>query len=83
MIETVGQLRRAGMRPPVCIAVHGIFAGQAYQDLLTAGASRVVTTNTIPHESNAIDVTGLLADAVAGMAGNAAPTQGAQDTGKA
>lgn len=64
MIETVGQLRRAGMRPPVCVGVHGIFAGTAYQDLLRAGASRVVTTNTIPHESNAIDVTGLLADAV-------------------
>lgn len=71
MIETVGHLVRAGVRPPVCIAVHGIFAGKSYQELLRAGAARIVTSNTIPHESNAIDVTDLLADAVRKMIGGA------------
>lgn len=67
MIETVGHLVRAEMRRPVCVAVHGIFAGDAYRELSEAGASRIVTANTVPHETNAIDVTDLLADAVRKM----------------
>ena len=31
---------------------------------LDAGAARLVTTNTVPHPSNAIEVSGLLADGV-------------------
>lgn len=64
MIETVGHLQDSGMRPPVCVAVHGVFAGSAYDDLQAAGAARIVTTNTVPHPSNAIDVTELLVDGV-------------------
>jgi ribose-phosphate pyrophosphokinase len=67
MIETVGVLRRAGMLPPVCIGVHGVFAPGAYEALTKTGA-RVVTTNTIRHETNAIDVSGLMADAVRSLA---------------
>jgi ribose-phosphate pyrophosphokinase len=64
MIATLTHLAAAGARPAVCIAVHGIFAGDAYGDLKRAGATRVVTCNTIPHESNAIDVTDAMAEAV-------------------
>jgi ribose-phosphate pyrophosphokinase len=64
MIETVGHLRREGMRPPVCVAVHGIFAGDAFNELMAAGAGNVVTTNTISHVTNAIDITPLLAQGV-------------------
>lgn len=69
MIETVGHVVHADMRAPVCVAVHGLFAGDAYRELLAAGAARVVTSNTIPHETNVIDVTDLLAGAVARMVG--------------
>lgn len=62
MIETVGHLKKAGMRPPVCIGVHAVFAEHAYQDLLDSGAAKVVTCNTIPHESNAIDLSDLYLD---------------------
>ena len=62
MIETVGHLKKAGMRPPVCIGVHSVFADQAYQDLLDSGVAKVVTCNTIPHESNAIDLSDLYLD---------------------
>ncbi len=62
MTETVKHLNEAGMAQPVCIAVHGIFAGTAYQDLLRAGAGRIVTTNSVAHGSNEIDVCGLLAE---------------------
>jgi ribose-phosphate pyrophosphokinase len=65
MIETIGHLSRQGMRPPVCIAVHGIFAGDAFSDLVAVGAEKVVTTNTIPHTTNSIDVTALLAHGIA------------------
>lgn len=68
MIETIGQLKREGMRPPVCIAVHGIFADTAISDLVTAGAGKVVTTNTVPHATNAIDITALLAQGVGAVA---------------
>jgi len=61
MIETVGHLRAAGLAPPVCIGVHGLFAGTAYGDLQESGVARIVTSNTVPHETNAIDVSGLLA----------------------
>lgn len=64
MIATVGHLRNAGMKAPVCVGVHAIFAGNAYRELMEAGAARVVTCNTIPHESNGIDLSGALADDV-------------------
>jgi len=63
MAETVGHLRQAGLRAPVCIAVHGVFADAADRILLEAGADRVVTTNTIPHATNAVDLAGPLAHA--------------------
>lgn len=69
MIETIGHLRRERMQPPVCIAVHGIFAGDAFRDLMAAGAGKVVTTSTVPHVTNAIDVTVLLAQGVRAVAG--------------
>ena len=72
MIETVGHLRRADLAPPVCVGVHAVFAGRAYDDLVAAGAARVVTCNTIPHVSNTIDLTELLADGVRAV--TAAPT---------
>jgi ribose-phosphate pyrophosphokinase len=57
-------LARQGMRLPVCLGVHAIFAAGADEALRAAGVSRVVTTNTVQHESNAIDVTALVAVAL-------------------
>jgi ribose-phosphate pyrophosphokinase len=64
MIETIGELRRVAPPPPICIGVHAVFAESAYDDLCAAGAARVLTCNTIPHGSNAIDVHDLVAEAV-------------------
>lgn len=60
MIETIGHLKNFGMKAPVCIGVHAVFAGSAYQHLINAGAE-VVTCNSIPHESNRIDLSSILA----------------------
>ena len=64
LIETIGPLRRVDLSPPVCIGIHAIFAASAYDDLRKTGAARVVTCNTVPHASNAIDVTDLLVEGV-------------------
>ena len=69
MIVTLKQLKDKGLAAPVCVGVHGIFAGQAFEELRQAGAARVVTTNTIAHSSNGIDVSGLLADGVRALMG--------------
>jgi ribose-phosphate pyrophosphokinase len=60
MLEAVDHLRNSGFGSPVCIAVHGVFADASDQKLRQRGA-RVVTSNTIPHPTNAIDVTDLIA----------------------
>jgi len=56
MIKTVGHLREFGMKPAVCVGIHAIFAGDAHNALKDAGAGQIVTTNTIQHETNEIDV---------------------------
>jgi len=61
MIETASHID--SKKPLVCIGVHGIFAAGAYEGLKAANA-RVVTTNTIQHETNAIDVVPLLAEGI-------------------
>jgi ribose-phosphate pyrophosphokinase len=67
MVETLRQLKARGYTHMACVVVHGIFAGDAYRSLWDAGAAQVVSCNTVPHESNAIDVTPLLADAIASL----------------
>ena len=64
MLETVVQLQKAGLPAPVCIAVHGLFADACDRLLLQAGAARVVTTNSVRHGTNDIDVTPLLVEAL-------------------
>lgn len=65
MIEPVKQLCAAKMKAPICIAVHAVFAENAYQDLLKAGASKIITCNTIQHVSNNIDISSLIIEDLA------------------
>lgn len=58
MIETIKLIKFAR---PVCIAVHAIFAQNSYQELLKLPIDRVISCNTIPHPSNCIDLSGLIA----------------------
>jgi ribose-phosphate pyrophosphokinase len=61
MIETATRFREAGFTDMIAVGIHALFAGNAYSDLLAAGAGRIVTCNTVLHPSNAIDVTEILA----------------------
>ena len=58
------KIREAGLDAPVCVGVHGIFSPDALGALRDAGAARIVTTNTIAHETNAIDITAIVARGV-------------------
>ncbi|MDP3736355.1 MAG: ribose-phosphate pyrophosphokinase [Hyphomonadaceae bacterium] len=60
MIEAARQLRDQGLTKPFCLAVHPMFAEESYAELL-ALSERVVSTDTVPHVSNAVSVVGLLA----------------------
>lgn len=63
MIAAVSAIAALGGKQPLCIAVHGVFADDADALIERAGA-RVVTTSTIPHRTNAIDVTQVLVAAI-------------------
>lgn len=77
MVRAIERLNEAGTKAPVCAVIHAVFAGRAYDDILAAGARCVVTTDTIPHASNATGVSDLLADAVKeGIAGIHLPVTG-------
>jgi ribose-phosphate pyrophosphokinase len=56
MIAAIRRLHEQRASAPVCVAVHAVFAHDAYSKLRSAGASGVITTNTITHASNCIDV---------------------------
>ena len=53
-----------GFPPPICLAVHGLFAAGA-EALLREVGCRMVTTESISHASNAITLGALLGDALA------------------
>ena len=64
MATTVRKIAALGFAAPICIAVHPVFAGDAFAALQVAGAARVVSCNTLRHPTNAIDVTSPLAEAI-------------------
>jgi ribose-phosphate pyrophosphokinase len=61
MIETARQLRGEGLSAAVCIAVHALFS-QAIENALREVSSRLVTTNSVPHATNQIDLSATIAE---------------------
>jgi ribose-phosphate pyrophosphokinase len=68
MAVAAARAREALGRAPVCVGVHAVFAPGAMAALQDAGAARIVTCSTLPHETNAIDVAPELAEAVRRLA---------------
>ncbi len=62
MLTTLLQINKLGLERPYCIGVHGIFADQAYLELQQQ--AQVITTGTIPHPSNGIDISSALSTAI-------------------
>ena len=61
LLETLHHLEKAGMQPAVCIGTHGLFAAGAWELLKAGPVKAVVTSNSVPHPSNAIDLAPALA----------------------
>jgi ribose-phosphate pyrophosphokinase len=64
MAAGANALRAQGFDPPMCIGVHGLFAGDALDALRAAGVARIATSNTVPHPTNRIDATPAVARAL-------------------
>ncbi len=65
MIEAIKALNAAGLAPPTCLGIHGLFVDDAREALRDAGAARIVTCNTIDDPTNAIDLWPAIASATA------------------
>lgn len=64
LVAALEHLRRMELPPAVCVIIHGLFAGDAWEALTAAGAGRIVTTDSVPHDSNAIGLAAPIAEAV-------------------
>ncbi len=61
MIQAAKHLTDAGLSTPICMAVHAVFAQGAVEEMQSHGLA-VITCNSIPHSTNAIDLSDLLAN---------------------
>lgn len=60
VLDCLVALRRQGLQQVGCACVHGLFASGVEVMLQEAGLAWLVSTNTIPHASNRLDVSSLL-----------------------
>lgn len=60
MIAAIQQLLSKGFINPICISIHALFDNEIYNNLLRAGAKRIITCNTIPHFTNKINITDVI-----------------------
>ncbi|MFI4936923.1 MAG: ribose-phosphate diphosphokinase [Candidatus Berkiellales bacterium] len=65
MTKSIEAIMKRGWGSPICIGIHAVFVGNAYQDLLNAGAKKIVTSNTLPHLTNEIDLNDNIIDGIA------------------
>lgn len=62
MLSLTKQLQTLSIAPISCITVHALFSRATYNKLIKVGLKSIVSTNTIPHFTNKIDVSPLIAD---------------------
>jgi ribose-phosphate pyrophosphokinase len=75
MVATVKRFVAAGLRAPTCVCVHALFSETAEQALRDAGASLIVSTTSVPHATNRIDIVPLLIPAIRELAHGHIPAQ--------
>lgn len=69
LIEAARQLPLQGFARPVVAVVHGIFAEDSFQRLAPL-CDRIVSSDSVPHESNAVALAPMIARAIASAAGD-------------
>lgn len=63
LIEAARKLALQGFPKPVCAVIHGLFAEDAYKRLADL-SSQIVSTDAVPHPTNAIGLAPLVAEAL-------------------
>lgn len=64
ILKCIDALQEQGIKQINCAAIHGIFAGDVDKTMLQHGLKQLITTNSIPHSSNAIDLADVLVNAI-------------------
>lgn len=64
MIQTVNHLQKAQMNKVVCIGIHAEFADNSYEELKNSYIEKIITCNTITHQTNIIDISKIIIDAI-------------------
>jgi ribose-phosphate pyrophosphokinase len=60
LLKCINALKEQGIEQISCAAVHGIFADNSDELLMANGLSQLMTTNSIPHASNIVDLSTIL-----------------------
>ncbi len=63
LIEAARQIAGQGLAKPDCAIVHGLFAEEAYAELSSL-AARIVSTDAVPHASNAMSLADIILYAI-------------------
>lgn len=63
LLNSIAQLQEAGFTQCTCVTIHGVFAEDSYEQLKASGAD-IVSTTSIPHCSNQIDISDTLVTAL-------------------
>lgn len=67
MVQTLRSLHGRTSRPPVCVALHGLFAEDSLENLRTEGAGLVVTSNSVINTASQIDISKPVAEAMVSL----------------
>lgn len=71
MQQALLALGERGFTGSDCLCIHGLFADGCERLLKEAGAARLISCNSIPHESNRVDLGSLIAEAVVSLSSGA------------
>lgn len=61
MMEVIKFFKKNKITKMSCIGVHAMFAEHAYKKMISLGVYDIVTSNTIPHKTNKIDISKTIA----------------------
>jgi len=67
MLQTLRCLQGRTSLPPVCVALHGLFAEGALEKLLGEGAELIVTSNSVINAASQIDISKTVAEAMVSL----------------
>lgn len=67
MVQTLRRLHGRTSLPPVCVALHGLFAEGSLENLRAEGAGLIVTSNSVINAASQIDISKPVAEAMVSL----------------